>query len=229
MEVATAIFLVLAAIFFHEFSHAWVAVALGAKVKRIFVGMPALIIYETEIKGIPISFSLLLFGGGVEIDGEELWKLSRRKKLLVYAYGSMGNIVISLMTAFVFLGLSQGLEVSREMIIATIGSVYKLFTGEVSLDQIMGPVGVIAISAEMIKIHFWLGTLLVWILINNALAVFNALPIPALDGGHMVLSAILHNKPDGRKYWKGLTIALFIPLLVGILLITVNDISRLIN
>lgn len=175
------------------------------------------------------KFFFVTFWGGIEIDGEELWKLPRGKKLLVYAYGSMGNIIISLMTAFVFLGLSQGLEVSRGMITATIGSMYKLFAGEVSLDQIMGPVGVIAISAEIIKIHFWLGTLLVWILINNALAVFNVLPIPALDGGHMILSAILHKKLDGRKYWKRLTIAFFIPLLIGVLLMTVNDILKLIN
>jgi len=66
-------------------------------------------------------------------------------------------------------------------------------------------------------------------LISVYLAVFNALPIPALDGGRLmflILEAI-RRKPVSQKVEQTLTVAFFAMLMFFALVVTVQDVIRL--
>lgn len=229
MEVVTAIFLVCAAVFFHELSHSWAAVAFGVKVKRVYIGYPALLTLETKIGSVPVIFSPLIFAVGIELDNKDLWALPLKRKVLVYACGGLGNIIIALFVATAILGVHVGPRVTLEMLIASVEAILKLFTFQVSWADISGPVGIVLYSTYSIKAQFGLGSLFSWLMINSGLAAFNLLPVPALDGGHILLSAKLKNHPEGRKEWERLTLKFVKPLIGLMLLLSVNDILKAIN
>ena len=90
-----------------------------------------------------------------------------------------------------------------EMAVDTLQLLFKLFTGQLNLQYISGPISTIdAMSDSMTaanKIDLTSMVLLFPLLAVN-LAVFNALPIPALDGARMVFVLIewIRKKPINR-------------------------------
>ena len=65
------------------------------------------------------------------------------------------------------------------------------------LDALTGPVGVVALAGQIGKISFAY-FLQIMAFISLGFAVFNVLPFPALDGGHLLF--ILIEKSKGRPY-----------------------------
>jgi regulator of sigma E protease len=76
----------------------------------------------------------------------------------------------------------------------------KLFTGQVSLTNLSGPVGTVTVIADHAREN-WRNILILLPLIASNLAVFNLLPIPALDGSKMVFTTIewVRGKPVNRN------------------------------
>ena len=105
-----------------------------------------------------------------------------------------------------------------------------IFTGKVTLNDIAGPVGITAqmsMVAKQSMSSFWY--LAGLIAIN--LAVMNALPIPALDGGRILFLAIeaISRRKVNRKV-EGIVNAVVLLLLLGLMLVvTANDIWRLVK
>ncbi|MBV8564847.1 MAG: RIP metalloprotease RseP [Methylobacteriaceae bacterium] len=65
----------------------------------------------------------------------------------------------------------------------------RLFVGREAANQVSGPIGIAAMSGEMAKLGF--DTLLNWAAILSAsIGFFNLLPIPLLDGGHLLYFGI---------------------------------------
>ena len=62
----------------------------------------------------------------------------------------------------------------------------KLFTGEVSRDQIAGPIGIAKIAGEALE-RGWMDYLNTMVLISINLGIINLLPIPILDGGQALV------------------------------------------
>lgn len=223
METALAVVLILTAVAIHELFHSMVAIALGVKVEKVFIGYPVFFTRSTEIAGITVTFSPLLFAFGIEPNEEELWKLSLRRKVLVYAYGAFGNLAVALFLATAILGVYTGPRVTLGITTSSVSAIIQLVTMHVRLADISGPLGLVMYTATFIRIQFGMGTLLSWLLINCGLAVFNVLPIPALDGGHIFLSARLRYHPDGRETWKKISSKSAVVLMVVMLLLTVKD------
>ena len=105
-----------------------------------------------------------------------------------------------------------------------------IITGGVTLNDLAGPVGITAQMSTVAKqsmSSFWY--LAGLIAIN--LAVMNALPIPALDGGRILflfIEAITRRKVN-RKV-EGVVNAVVLLLLLGLMLVvTANDIWRLVK
>jgi regulator of sigma E protease len=136
------------------------------------------------------------------------------------------------------LGLSL---VDREVLynpspIAQFGEVFKdtyrtltsLFSGAANPKFVAGPVGIIQIVHQswMIGIKealFWMA------LISLNLGIINLMPLPVLDGGHIVFSFIemFTKRPIKAKTMEMLIIP-FVVLLIGFFVfVTYNDISRL--
>lgn len=88
----------------------------------------------------------------------------------------------------------------------------KLITGQLSFSQIGGPISTIGITVEVAKQGFR-PLLEITTLIGVNLAVFNILPIPALDGSRVVFTAIewIRKKPikreiEGKIHFVGLLV-----------------------
>ena len=109
-------------------------------------------------------------------------------------------------------------------------SLLDLVTGNVGSDEIAGPVGVIDQTAQAARmgggmILFWMGML------SINLGVINLLPIPALDGARLVFLGIegIRRKPIKPEHEGKVHLIGFIVLIGLILLLTFNDILRLIQ
>ena len=60
-----------------------------------------------------------------------------------------------------------------------------LFTGEASPRQLMGPVGIAQLSGESAQAG-WIALLTLMASISLNLGLLNLMPIPVLDGGHLM-------------------------------------------
>ncbi len=103
----------------------------------------------------------------------------------------------------------------------------KIFKGEVRADKALaGPVGIATMFGKEVNwLRFW--TLVG--LLSMILAFMNLLPIPALDGGHVLflLVEIVQGKPLSDKFLERAQIAGFFIVLALMVFILGNDILKL--
>lgn len=100
------------------------------------------------------------------------------------------------------------------------------FTGGFSVDQLGGPVAIYATTEQVVQagtvgLISWLGFLSV------NLGIMNLLPIPALDGGKLLLNIIegVRKKPLSQEKEGYITLVGVLFLLILMLLVTWNDIQ----
>lgn len=81
-----------------------------------------------------------------------------------------------------------------------LGTLGQLLTGQLALTSLSGPVSTIKFMADAAQQH-WLNIFLLLPLIASNLAIFNILPIPALDGSKIVFTIIewIRGKPINRN------------------------------
>ena len=115
---------------------------------------------------------------GTDLDGQPVWQV-----------GVLPNTDVDYERQS-FVEASKGAAASTVSGIRQIGQVLiGLFSGKVSIRQLAGPVGIARISGEAAKRG--LPTLLEFMaVISLNLGLLNLLPIPILDGGHILLLAI---------------------------------------
>lgn len=104
-----------------------------------------------------------------------------------------------------------------------LGTFGKLITGKIALTSLSGPVGTITEIAN-VSHENWRNILLLLPLLAANLAVFNLLPIPALDGSKVVFTTIewIRGKPVNRKveniiHFAGLILIFGLVIIVDIL------------
>ena len=102
-----------------------------------------------------------------------------------------------------------------------------LFTGGFSLDKLGGPVAIAKTTSEVSKTGF-LNILFFTAMLSANLGIMNLIPIPALDGGKLVLNAIeaILRKPLPTSFENGVTIAGAAVMLVLMVAVTINDLLR---
>ncbi len=118
-----------------------------------------------------------------------------------------------------------GIE-TKEFAFSIIDNIKSLFTGGVSVDQMMGPVGISEVVAKTSGIREFIYMLA---LISLSLGVTNLLPIPALDGGKILILLIeaIRRKPLNEKTEINIQLIGFSILIALSLYITYNDILRI--
>ena len=87
--------------------------------------------------------------------------------------------------------LIYGRMETKKFAFSILDNIKMLFTGGVSLDQMMGPVG---ISEAVTKTNGFKEFVYMLALISLSLGVTNLLPIPALDGGKLLILVLLINQ-----------------------------------
>ena len=103
-----------------------------------------------------------------------------------------------------------------------------MFTKRYSVDAVSGPVGITSVITEAAKTS-WLNVLHLLILISINLGIMNLLPLPALDGGHLLLYTIeaIRRKPIKPEV-EGMINCIGLILLLGLaVIITIKDVIAL--
>lgn len=109
---------------------------------------------------------------------------------------------------------------------STADGIIKLFTGKLGLDKMTGPVGISGMVANTNGVYDFVYLLAV---ISLSLGVTNLLPIPALDGGKIVLliiEGISKKKIDEELELKIQSIGFSLLILLA-LYVSVNDVIKL--
>lgn len=121
-----------------------------------------------------------------------------------------------------------GVERTVELVGGVTMGVAKLFTGGVSIKTVGGPVMLFQVAAEAVEIglgHY----LQLLALISVNLGIMNLLPIPILDGGHLMFCAIeaIKRRPVSLRVREMATLVGL--LLLGVLIVVAftNDVSRI--
>lgn len=111
--------------------------------------------------------------------------------------------------------------------VSSIGdSLVMLFTGNIGIEQMTGPVGISEIVVKSDGIYNFVYLLC---LVSLSLGVTNLLPIPALDGGRLVLLVIegIRGKALKEEIELGIQSVGFTLLILFALYVTYNDILRI--
>ena len=104
--------------------------------------------------------------------------------------------------------------------------IVQIFTGKVTIDQMMGPVGISNVVSQTSGFADFIYILSV---ISLSLGVTNLLPFPQLDGVKVVLLIIegIRRKPFSEKFEVALQSAGFLILITLSIFVTYNDILKL--
>ena len=110
--------------------------------------------------------------------------------------------------------------------VSIIDNLKLLFTGNVSMDQLMGPVGISETVAQTASITEYVYIIA---LISLSLGVTNLLPFPPLDGGKIVFLIIegIRRKPLKESVEMGIQAAGFLILILLSLYVAYNDVLRI--
>ena len=100
----------------------------------------------------------------------------------------------------------------------------KIFT-HLDVSDLLGPVGLVAITSRSFE-HGWRYGIYILGLISYALAIFNLLPIPALDGGRLLFLFLgkIFKKPISQKTETLIDNITFALLMFLAVLVTIKDI-----
>ena len=138
-----------------------------------------------------------------------------QKRIAIVAAGATVNIIFGIIVYFILMsciGMYVGTEDTiinhikfacrrrnRATFYITFDSIKQLFTGKIGVDQMMGPVGISEVVAKTNGIQEFIYLLSV---ISISLGVTNLLPIPALDGGKILILIIeaIRRKPLNEKF-----------------------------
>ncbi|MFA5119168.1 MAG: RIP metalloprotease RseP [Candidatus Omnitrophota bacterium] len=121
------------------------------------------------------------------------------------------------------------LEKTWDLTVLTYNAIWRMLTGQMSMrESVTGPLGMFYITSKVAQlgiiaiIHF-MAT------ISISLCIFNLLPVPVLDGGHIFLLLVekLKGKPVSAKLERVVTQAGFALLIMLVVVVTYNDIVRL--
>jgi regulator of sigma E protease len=124
--------------------------------------------------------------------------------------------------------VAMGARKTVTLIVQTYLTIKRLVVGAVSPKGLMGPVGILAASYRTVAEKMWIEYLFLIGLINAAIAVFNFLPLPPLDGGLAVFLLVEKLKGSAvSERIQGIIVrAGLVLVLVLFLYVTLNDVIR---
>jgi regulator of sigma E protease len=232
----------------HEFGHFIAARKAGIKVYEFSIGFPfsPRVITLFRHKETAFTMRLLPLGGfvsfskdGVE-EGNTLFEASNGKRAVILSAGSLFNIIFAFIVfvpVFVIgkhLNLIDAIGLSAntvwEILSGTIMFILNIFTGHGTMDGLSGPVGIAAMAGQaasngILSLFYFTGVL------SMSLGIMNLLPLPALDGGHLIMLFIesIRKKSLSPKTYQIITLAglaLFLALTVAV---TYKDVAKFIT
>lgn len=129
-------------------------------------------------------------------------------------------------------GPLQALGLSVERNVQSSGLILKtlwgLITGETSPRQLMGPVGIAQLSGESAEAG-WVVLFGIMAMISLNLGLLNLMPIPVLDGGHILIMGLetIARRDFSIRVKEKMFLAGFVLLMVLMVTVIYNDLTRI--
>ena len=172
----------------------------------------------------------------IERAGEERAFVIRAEEGLIEERKVVGLLFddVGLLTLPPHLALVEGARLTYDMTVAIAQGLGTFFAqiarGVADFNSVAGPIGIVNIGADTIQGGFAAAAMLT-ALISINLAIINLLPIPGLDGGRLVIIAVegVLRRPVSRKLTVALTVVGFALLITLMIVVSVNDIARLVG
>ncbi len=231
----------------HEFGHFLAARKSGVKVYEFSIGFPfsPRLIALFRHKETAFTIRLLPLGGFVSFsqeggeDDTELFKASHRKRALILSAGSLFNILFAfvILTTVFIVGkhldpvnaVLLSAKTVWEILSGTLLFILNLLSGHGTLEGLSGPVGIAVLAGEaagkgFLNLCYFSGVL------SMSLGILNFLPLPAFDGGHLVMLLVesIRRKPLSPKIYQVATVVGLGLFLVLTVVATYGDLTKLI-
>lgn len=234
------IFLLGFLILIHEGGHFTIAKLCKVKVNQFAIGFGPEI-FSKKGKETKYALRLIPLGGFVSMEGEEeasekegaFNKASIPKRIAIVAAGALVNIVFGLIVYFILVvaiygSFNTALNATANFSFALVDSVKMLFTGEVGVNDLTGPVGISELVSRTSGLKEYAYMLA---MISVSLGITNLLPIPALDGGKILLLIIeaIRKKPLEQNTEIQIQLLGFSILIALSIFVTYNDIIRVLG
>lgn len=179
----------------HEFGHFLAAKHFGIKVPSFNLGFGKTLL-QKEKNGTLYRFNLLPLGGYCLIDDQSFNKAKTKEKMFVMFAGPLMNIILAAISFLLIAVLSGNTDIVLigQTFINSISTTFEsfayyfktFFTSQSNLknnvdfiDAVINGEGGLTLFINILSIGY---------LVNLSLAIFNLLPIPALDGGQILFS-----------------------------------------
>ena len=224
----------------HEAGHFLIARLCKIKVNEFSIGFGPLL-WSKQTSKTKYSIRLIPLGGYVNMLGEEerseeegsFSKASIPKRIAVVAAGGIVNIVFAIILYVILIAIMTGdfikaIGSTGNFVWSMVESIKLLFTGGVTVDNLMGPIGISEVVAQTNNI---IDFLYIMALISMSLGVTNLLPFPPLDGGKIVIYLIeaIRRKPLKENFELKLQMIGFVALITLSIYVAFNDVGRIIS
>ena len=244
------IFLLGFLVIIHEGGHFLVAKMCKVKVNEFSIGFGK-VIWKKQGKETIYSVRMIPLGGFVQMEGESVDSNDERaftnvsipKRIAIVSAGAIVNILFGIIAYFVLIS-TVGLQFADpakdtilnriyyggintgEFILSIFDSIKMLFTNGVSVEQMTGPVG---ISQIVVQASGFVNYIYILAVISVSLGVTNLLPIPALDGGKIILLIVeaIRRKKITLETEAKITLIGFSLLIALSLYVTYHDVIRI--
>ena len=244
------IFLLGFLVFIHEGGHFIVAKLCKVKVNEFSIGFGKTI-WKKQTKETQYSIRMIPLGGYVSMEGESessdeegsFSKASIGKRMAIVLAGATVNILFGIIVYFIlvvtvgivfadpakntiFNRIYYAAQGTGKFILMMLDSIKMLFTNGLATDQMVGIVGISNVVATTSGLANYIYLLSV---ISVSLGVTNLLPIPALDGGKLLILIIelIRRKPMKVETEAKIQLIGFSILIAISLIVTYNDIVRI--
>lgn len=234
------IFLLGFLIFIHEGGHFLIAKLCKVKVNEFAIGFGPTI-FKKKYQETQYAVRLIPLGGFVSMEGEmedsaaenAFNNASISRRIAIVAAGAVVNIVFGIIVFMIIFSIKygsilDGLQVTGAFLQSILESLRLIFTGNISIKDLTGPVGISSVVSQTSGIaqYFYIMSV-----VSVSLGVTNLLPIPALDGGKILLLIIelIRRKPLKQELEVKIQLLGFSFLIALSIFVTYNDVLRAIG
>ena len=155
------------------------------------------------------------------------------KRIAIVAAGGLVNIIFAILLYIVLVAIVTGdfvraVSSTGNFIMAMWESIKLIFTGGVTVNDLMGPIGISEVVAQTSSV---IDFLYIMALVSMSLGVTNLLPFPPLDGGKILIYIIeaIRRKPLKENFELKLQMIGFLALITLSVYVAFNDVGRIIN
>lgn len=124
--------------------------------------------------------------------------------------------------------LWKGAIETKQMVVLSYNMLWKMVTGQISLKQVGGPISIAQMAGASVESGFE-AFIAFLALISISLGIMNLLPVPILDGGHVVMHAIeAVRKKELSERAQMISVQIGLMFLISLMALAFfNDIGRL--